>query len=261
MINNKESLVKLMQLVEEISNQPGNEWFRNAMKIKYASEAEVLNSSAIEEIYEYCIKLIVKDQAEKFYSDFKLRDVKRKLIEDFIRMEKFRREDNFEDFCLAVFQQIEGIVNRLCTDELHESFLTHMYEETHKVKNKVTGQLEPQTLWKLVLYPDLSKADLLVKASKKLSQWDFLERCKLILYFYYYNGQIYNHNAFLKYYFFINDLYQSRNLNHRGGTMRESQEKVINNVTSNKYKYYFKFLGLLEDFTTTVNSVIIIPED
>ena len=40
-------------------------------------------------------------------------EIKSKLIEDFIRMEHFRRDDNFEDFCLAMFQQLEGTINFL----------------------------------------------------------------------------------------------------------------------------------------------------
>ena len=41
--------------------------------------------------------------------------MKEKLIQDFIRMERFRRDDNFEDFCLAAYQQIELIISTLIT--------------------------------------------------------------------------------------------------------------------------------------------------
>ena len=254
---NKESLLKLIDFIDELSRLPGNEWFSDKLKSKFvAKTSTVLSFNQIDDIYEYCIQKIIKEHSEQFYRDFKLLDIKSKLISDFVRMERFRRDDNFEDFCLAVFQQIEGIVNELSTTEIHQNFLKKLHINTHKVRNKTTGIYEDQMLWQLILFPKLSNEDLVKKTSKQLSEWDFLERYKLILYFFYFNQKIYNYQDFQMIYFLGNELYQSRNLNHRGGSPSERQKTTIEKVKTNSHKYYFKFLGFLEDFTSKINTNI-----
>lgn len=250
----KGNLVKLIDFVIEISNQYENKWFKEDLSRKLLSNnSSKLSVSQLDEIYEYCLYNIINDHAQRFYSDFKVLSIKDKLIQDFIRMERFRRDDNFEDFCLAVFQQIEGIVNELSTPELQEEFNKLKLIKTHKLKNKATGLYEDQMLWQLIFYPGLSNEDLIKKSSKKLSEWDFLERYKLILFYFYYNQKIYNYQDFQMNFFLGNELYQSRNLNHRGGTQSEKQKTTIEKVKKNSHKYYFKFLGFLEDFTTKIN--------
>jgi hypothetical protein len=253
----KGNLEKLIDFVIEISKLKENSWFKVDLSRKLLlNNSSELSSSQLDEIYEHCVCKIINEHAQRFYSDFKLFTVKEKLIQDFIRMERFRRDDNFEDFCLAVFQQIEGIVNNLSTIEIHENFLKLLYSKTHKIRNKSTGVYEDQMLWQLILYPGLSNEDLIKKTSKQLSEWDFMERYKLILYFFYYNQRIYNYQDFQMNYFLGNELYQSRNLNHRGGTPSEKQKITIEKVKTNSHKYYFKFLGFLEDLTTKINSNI-----
>lgn len=253
----KETLNKLLKLISEIADIKENEWFKRELVLKFPeSGSEILASTQIDEIYEHCLRKIIQEHAINFYSDFKLTSIKQKLIEDFIRMEKFRREGNFEDFCLAVFQQIEGVVNELSTTEINEKFLKLLYNKTHKTKNKSTNIYEDQMLWQLILFPGLSNEDLIKKTSKKLFEWDFMERYKLILYFFYYNQKIYNYQDFQMTFFLGNELYQFRNLNHRGSTPSEKQKISIQKVKSNSHKYYFKFLGFLEDFTTKINSSI-----
>lgn len=253
----KGNLEKLINFVIELSQFNQNKWFKEELSRKLLlNNSSGLSLSQIDEIYEHCLYKIINDHAQRFYSDFKIISAKDKLIHDFIRMERFRRDDNFEDFCLAVFQQIEGVVNELSTIEIYESFLKLKDNKTHKVKNKLTGIYEDHVLWQLVLYPGLSNEDLAKKISKKISEWDFLERYKLILYFFYYNQKVYNYLDFQVNYFLGNELYQSRNLNHRGGSPTENQKKTIEKVKTNSHKYYFKFLGFLEDFTTKINSNI-----
>lgn len=250
----KENLNKLIDFVLELSELNENVWFKDELSNKLLSKKTTnISSKQLDEIYEHCLNNIIIDHAERFYSDFKLSSLKEKLIFDFIRMERFRRDDKFEDFCLAVFQQIEGIVNELSTIELKEKFIEFLNIKTHKTKNKLTGIYEDQTLWQLIFYPGLNNENLSKKISKQISEWDFLERYKLILYFYYFKEKIHNYNDFQMVYFLGNELYQSRNLNHRGGTPTEKQKITIEKVTSNSQKYYFKFLGFLEDFTTRIN--------
>ena len=84
-------------------------------RLNVASANSVLSDDErINEIYEYCIEKIIRQQAIEFYTDFPLQSIKDILIGDFIRMESFRRKDNFGDFCLSLYQQIECMTNRLC---------------------------------------------------------------------------------------------------------------------------------------------------
>ena len=53
-----------------------------------------------------------------FYKDFNLPSINDELCNDYVRMEQYRREDNFEEFCMAMFQQIELIVNTLSNNNI-----------------------------------------------------------------------------------------------------------------------------------------------
>lgn len=71
---NKESLDKLIDFISEISEDNENDWFVEKLSLVVANK---LNSDKknINGIYEYCVKEIIRDQAVKFYSDFKLSEI------------------------------------------------------------------------------------------------------------------------------------------------------------------------------------------
>ena len=109
---------KLMSTIDKITRltQQNAEFDMELRKrLNVASANSVLSDDErINEIYEYCIEKIIRQQAIEFYTDFPLQSIKDILIGDFIRMESFRRKDNFGDFCLSLYQQIECMTNRLC---------------------------------------------------------------------------------------------------------------------------------------------------
>lgn len=257
----KENLTKLLKLVEEISSQPENEWFKNDLKKKVTANSSINNSSTIDEIYEYCIKLIIKDHAEKFYADFKLLGIKERLIEDFIRMEKFRRDDNFEDFCLAAYQQLESIINELIKAPEFVNYYRDnrdmpailRYDKT--TKTYIINDFA-QPIGKLIFQTvDLSKIDFYLNSS--VQSWFFNHKFRAVIYFYYFNKEIKaTTDLFDRVYEIGNILYQGRNLNHRGVVQSEYQQGIIDHIIPNQHKYYFKFLGFLEDFITSVNKNI-----
>ena len=74
-------------------------------------------SGKIDEIYEYCLKKNLHEQAEDLYKDFPLVSIRTTLIEDYVRMEEARRRNDFDEFGLHLYQQIEAIVNTLSKDE------------------------------------------------------------------------------------------------------------------------------------------------
>ena len=102
------NLQNLLKLVKELSSRDDLLWFKNDLK-NHFKISEPNGLSKIEDIYEYCIKKIIEQQAKQFYSNFKIDELKLELIEDFIKMEQFKREDRFEEFCVSMHQQIENI--------------------------------------------------------------------------------------------------------------------------------------------------------
>lgn len=249
----KESLEKLLLLIDEICNEEENLWFKNELTAKFNKNS----SNKINEIYEHCIKLIIKDHANKFYADFKLNDIKDKMIFDFIRMEQFRREDNFEDFCLASFQQFEALVNSLCNENY---LITKLIEDKnlpaifkYDVSSKRFERKGNQTICNLIFQTtDSDKIDLFLKQSPK--EWYFNIRYRAILYYYYFNNEVkINSDNYEKMYEIGNYLYQGRNINHRGTNSTKYQNSILEKIVPEQHKYYFKFLGFLENFIGTVN--------
>ena len=259
MSGNKQDLLKLLNFIIEISAIPNNNWFKNELIEKLANKniTRISSSSEISDIHEYCIKQIIKDQAKMFYKDIKLIDIKETLCSDFVRMEQFRREDNFEDFSLAMFQQIELIINTICTQELEIYIKDNLNEYVNSWTDKVNGiQKGKKFLWQYLSHYFLEKSEVELKLSKPILNWDFNEKYRACLVYYYFNNAIRNENDFFQIAKLIQELYQIRNLNHRGGKKSEKQSEITRKISDSKARYYFKFLGLLEDFVTKVNESI-----
>jgi hypothetical protein len=59
----------------------------------------------------------------------------------------------------------------------------------------------------------------------------------------------------------LNDVYQCRNMNHRGNTLTQWEEETLGRIVPMKSFYYFKFLGCLAQFVEYVrNGSKVIPE-
>ncbi len=251
----KEQIESLIKLVTEIANQPGNEW----VKQRLIPEMGEPIGNELSQIYEYCIKNIAKEQAEKFYNNFKLDSLKQKLIEDFIRMETFRRNDNFEDFCLAAFQQIEAITNELSKrNELKKFIIENRFLNPFVVYDVgksfyVRKESIKQNIGKLI-FQKANEDEISEPLKQDPIKWFFSQKFRAVLFYYYFNTEIKsNQDKFDLIYDLGNYLYQARNLNHRSGENTHFQEKILKEIIPNKYKYYYKFLGFIEDFTTNVN--------
>lgn len=259
---NKLKLQKLIDIVIEFAEMNGNEWMKTKLLERFGvkTSANAISAPKIEEIYEYCLRKIVREHAEQFYKDFKLLDIKDKLIEDFIRMEKFRREDNFEDFCLAAYQQLEYTVNRLVlSPEFLDYFKLQKDTPAFMRFNMATMSLEragKKTIGSLIFSTNDS-VKIANYLEEPLSNWYFNHKLRAVIYYYYFNCEIKsNSDLFDKVYDSGNYLYQGRNLNHRGTFQSEYNKGIVNEMMPNKHKYYFIFLGFLGDFIANVNNNI-----
>lgn len=276
MAEKKEHLQKLYSLVKKVANEPGNDWFKEELDSNFGSSLGIVlneTESSIKKIFEHCIKEIIEKQAHDFYKDFRIIEIKEKLISDFIRMEQFRREDNFEDFSLSLFQQLEGIVNFLT--EKHNGFrlaiLKSKNEPVYKILNKQTMLYDQFDLSNLILPKSPPKNDTPESIEKEnkyylknvenlfqkdIYNWDYTQKLRAVIYYFVFGQKIYNYFDFKTFFDIGKDIHQARNLNHRGGFLYPNQIDTLNRIDNSKHKYYFKFLGYLETLTSKINDKI-----
>jgi len=257
----KGNLEKLIDFVIELSKLNENSWFKEDLSRKLlVNNSSELSSPQLDEIYEHCVYKIINEHAQRFYSDFKLFTVKEKLIQDFIRMERFRRDDNFEDFCLAAYQQIELIISTLIISTEFWNYFKENKDLPAVLKyDNTTGEFirrGNQTIGKL-LFQTSDQAKINIQINAPVHGWFFNHKYRAVLYYYYFNKELRtNADLFDRVYEIGNFLYQGRNLNHRGAAQSQYQQNIIDDLIPNQHKYYFKFLGFLEDFITTINKQI-----
>lgn len=235
-MHDKEKLKKLLDLIEELLNEDGNEWLIDGLleRIeKVSSIDKVASYSTIKRIHEYCIKEVINNQAEEFYNDFNIREIKPQLVKDFKEMEFKRREDKFENFTFALYQQIEGIVNYLFENNV-KNFWDNRKEEigTQFRKNNKTV--------KQIVFENADK-------------WYESVKFKSIIYFYYFDGNLKAMTPFKELENTFNEIYQTRNCNHRGSVPSDFQRKILEKIHGNESKFYLKFYGFLDDFIRNVN--------
>ncbi|RYE56032.1 MAG: hypothetical protein EOP48_08910 [Sphingobacteriales bacterium] len=263
MSQSQEKLKLLLQFIDKIVSQRGNEWFKDELGKKYGVPATEVNfddfdnDGSIRKIYEYCLKEIIKSQANKFYENFKFSKIKEQLVKDFIRMEHYRRQDDFENFCLAMFQQLECVVNYLTAinevksrvvEERNQPVIS-TYDKFAKRYIKTGSSLGSL----LCRQKDSRKIDDLF--TKKLDSWYFNNKLRVVLYFFCFNAELkYNTEEFERLYELGNYIYQIRNLNHRGGQATEYQSQIIGKVLPLSQKYYLRFLGFLEEFISSIDA-------
>ena len=128
----KSTIDKIVQLSKQ--NPEFDAELRKRLEIT-SSAKSVYDEERIAQIYEYCIEKVIRSQAIDFYKDFPLKSIIPTIVEDFVRMETFRRKDNFGDFCLSLYQQIECITNKLCTNPSLSAVVEKMMGHSPYVKS------------------------------------------------------------------------------------------------------------------------------
>ena len=242
-------LIDTIEKIKTLSSQ--NAEFDAAMRELFGktdSASSVFSESPdgrIDEIYEYCIERVIKEQSEQFYKFFPIQELVPKLVEDFCRMERYKREDNFEDYCLAVFQQMEipDINNEETDDEKKDD------------KIVTNNQGDTTSIGKIIIQSDYD-----VRKNMPLIKMYFNERIRAVLYFVYFNGKYYK-SVFEPTYNELNEIYQCRNLNHRGGESTPYQESIIEKILPHRYLYYLKFNGLLVNFVEHISAFMAKKEE
>ena len=233
----KKALERIVLFVKAVQCEPGSEEFiaelRNSLQVGENS-TPVMNGSIdpkIEHIYEYCIEDIARKQAKEFYADFPLPELIDGLVEDYVRMEYFKRKDNFGDFCLAAYQQIERVTNELFRQLQQCTYINEIIGLPPFMRNgQRVGSGKSQKISDIVWSPSEYKKDP-----------SAMDKVKNIIYFVIDGASQYtwDYNFFSGLY----DIYNVRNTNHRG-PLNDAQLKLYTNSSLN----YFIFHGLLARF-------------
>lgn len=254
---------KLMSTIDKITRltQQNAEFDMELRKrLNVASANSVLSDDErINEIYEYCIEKIIRQQAIEFYTDFPLQSIKDILIGDFIRMESFRRKDNFGDFCLSLYQQIECMTNRLCEkkelSDITEKMWGHpAYLKIEKGKELSIYSRNGDYTIASLLFPGNNKQSGNTNAFEKsrisLQTQYAIDKIRTIVYFLGYKAMMKSsdYDSFIEITSLLNDIYQCRNMNHRGNSQNQWEKETFARIVPLKSLYYFKFLGVLAQY-------------
>jgi hypothetical protein len=245
----KAKLEKLLEFVTELSSLPENEWLRGELLRKMGVKAgDNLVPEPIKQVYEQCIRDIISRHAENFYGRFQIPDKEKKqLISDFTNMENARRDDNFSDFCVKTYQQIEQIVNYAYKFPACSEFIKNNYQLGTYVHKK--GRNEVRQGWGIGKFLFGEQADL----DNIFKQPSASQKFRMVLFFYGFGGGIPNSSKdWERMKDSFEHLYAGRNTVHRGTELNYNAEK-LQNMKNGEHRYYFKFLGFLEEFVYMVN--------
>jgi len=243
---NRKTILNHIDKIEQYAKT--DPWLMEELRRRFGG----VSDTRIDEIYEYCIERVIREQAEQFYKDFPIKEIAPSLVDDFCRMERNKRDNNFEDFCLAAFQQVENITNWFCKNP---NFI-NLYNNKKNGNSCFTDDYGAS----IPIIQCLIKYELEKRKEWPLLKLYFNERIRAILYFVYFKEKPYKYNFDLKYKE-LNELYQCRNLNHRGGEREQYQETIIAYILPHKYQYYLKFTGLLVDFVDKISEYMSTKEE
>lgn len=226
------------------------------------------NDQRIDEIYEYCIERIIKQQAQEFYLGFPFGIDE--LTSDFCRMETFRRKGNFVDFCMATYQQIEFVVNTICRDSQIDVAIKQMWGLSSVVNGgkglgSISNRCEKKkdgtkhkTIAELLLFRDENGRITIPDSITNLAA---ICKTRVVVYFVGYKASLttYESNTYYNFDSCLRDLYQCRNLNHRGGLLNEKQQQILKGKSSYCYKFMWtlaQFMDMIRTNYASINELI-----
>ena len=256
----KSTLDKIIRLTQQ--NAEFDKSLRNALLLSYPADNGVISDERINQIYEYCIEKILRKQAEEFYMDFPIKSIVPTLVDDFVRMESFRRKDAFGDFCISLYQQIENITNKLCESKQLNNIAEKMWgcpAYVNKDEPRIDNRLESTFTISGLVFPGQNKKTGLpysVEKSQSSLQAQYAsDKIRAIIYFLGYKATMRNvdYENYIEITSLMSDIYQCRNMNHRGNTLTQWEADTINRIVPMKSYYYFKFTGALAQFVNGIN--------
>lgn len=248
----REQLEKLLKFLnDEVIHEPANAWFVDKLcfdlpKLNIGSSDNI----TLKDIKEYCIEEILKEQAEEFYKDFPIEVLKSQLIKDFVKMEMWRRRNNLQEFCLALYQQVENIVNFIANVNIVSDVVLALITAPAYLSNeaKSINERNDKSTYRIANLLFIKEAG--VKAHKIVAEQLALDKFRIIYYFICKQGRIKanQYDEFVKETDLLRDIYLLRNQNHRGNKLADWEIPIDKRIKNNSTIHYFRFLDFLATF-------------
>jgi len=256
----KPTLEKIVQLTKQ--NREFDLELRKALEISPSASFVSISDEKLDQIYEYCIEKIIRKQATEFYKEFPIKSITLELIDDFVRMEFFRRKDDFGNFCLTLYQQIENITNRLCETRIVSDIAEKMWAYPAYVKDgKLDERPDSEYIIAKLVFPsrinEKTGQPFYVERSRVALQSQYAtDKIRSIVYFIGYKAALTNsdYKSYVEFTSLMQDIYTCRNMNHRGNTLTKWEQAVLDRILPIKSLCYFKFLGGLSQYVEFVKS-------
>lgn len=246
---NKEHLKKLLEFLEHrIFPAPDNQWF---VKDLYAILAPA-SDARISDIHEQCIESILQQQADEFYQNFVIEEIRPQLIADFIKMEHWRRRNNIQEFCMALYQQIEAVTNYIANNNDLNLIWRNIRNAGFSVNLKskdICDRWGEKSIEQGIVYKKENYG-------KELNSLLAMDKFKAILFLIVWktNVHINNINFFDNDFHTGNDIYQIRNLNHRGKVNPEDKSERVTAILEHPTTAMCTLLGFYARFISGINN-------
>lgn len=157
----RESLEKLLLMLEEICKEEENLWFKNRLHEQYSEIGDNFPS------YFRHLKKQYKLKANTFYKDILEKNLKLQLIKDFVEMSWYLGINDVNRFFLFTYYQMENLLNYYIIKsnafekiKTNKNFFIKQYNEKFTVvcydkffQNETTQQsLDKITIWAKIVY-------------------------------------------------------------------------------------------------------------
>lgn len=272
--NKKAAIEKIYLLTKQ--DAEFNEELRKKLGITSVANSAVIDDERLNQIYEYCIEDILRKQASNFYEPFSNNAIRNSLVNDYIRMERSRRKNDFGDYALALYQQIEIILNAIfCVSSFKETINKTWSDVFYKYYDKVKSKTVERTIGSIIFGTDTSEVKYLSEGIERANKdkSNARDKIRIVLFFfkYYANSKFdvengaytsgYNYNEYTQAFELLWDIYSCRNTNHRNPELGEN-EKVKAIMQASSYSYFkfnwalTEFAWLTKDYNRTIELII-----
>lgn len=249
---NREHLKQLLAFLRnEIIHEPENRWFVDELhKMLPFVKLNPDENSLLLDIREQCIEEVLNEQAGEFYKQFPIDELKLQLIRDFVKMEIWRRRNNLQEFCLALYQQVECIVNYLANITEVSNVISALITAPAYTNKDAKGISDRNNSSTYRVAHLLYLTDPVVKSHKVANTLFALDKFRAIYYFICKQGKIKadQYEDFVRETDLLRDIYSQRNQNHRGQKLADWEIPIDQRIKNSSTLYYFRFLDFLATF-------------
>lgn len=275
MEENKKAAIEKIYMLTKLDAE-FNEELRKKLETTSVANSAIIDDERLNQIYEYCIEDILRKQASNFYEPFSNDAIRNSLINDYIRMERSRRKNDFGDYALALYQQIETILNAIFgVPDFKEAINNTWSDVFYKYFNKDKDKIVERTIGSIVFGTDTSEVKYLSEGIERanMGKSNARDKIRIVLFFFKYYASSkyddendaytsgYNYKEYTQAFDLLWDIYSCRNTNHRNPELGEN-EKVKGIMQKSSYSYFkfnwalTEFVWLTKDYNRTIELII-----